>query len=120
MANSVVWIDIPALDLDRAIEFYGAVLGVELARMDTPELKLGFLPGERGDVSGCICLADEIKPSDQGPLIYLNCDGRLDEASAAVEPAGGKVLQPPHPIGPHGYRAVILDSEGNRIALHSR
>jgi predicted enzyme related to lactoylglutathione lyase len=37
----------------------------------------------------------------------------------AVEQRGGKVLQPKHPIGPHGYRALILDSEGNRIALPS-
>jgi len=22
-------------------------------------------------------------------------------------------------IGPHGFRAIVMDSEGNRIALHS-
>jgi hypothetical protein len=53
-------------------------------------------------------------------LIYLNCDGRLDAAIAAVEANGGKVLKPKHPIGPYGFRAVILDSEGNRLALHSK
>jgi predicted enzyme related to lactoylglutathione lyase len=53
-------------------------------------------------------------------LLYFNCQGRLDEAVAAVGPNGGKVLQPKHPIGPYGFRAVVLDSEGNRIALHSK
>jgi hypothetical protein len=46
--------------------------------------------------------------------------GVIYRADAAVVPNGGKVLQPKHPIGPHGFRAVILDSEGNRVALHSR
>jgi predicted enzyme related to lactoylglutathione lyase len=53
-------------------------------------------------------------------LVYLNAQGRLDEAVAAVVANGGKVIQPKHPIGPHGFRAIIHDSEGNRIALHSR
>ena len=52
-------------------------------------------------------------------MIYLNANGRLDEAIAAVLPNGGKVLKPRHAIGPYGSRAIILDSEGNRIALHS-
>ena len=49
-------------------------------------------------------------------LVYLNAQGRLDEAIAAVESSGGKVLQPKHQIGPYGFRAVVLDSEGNRVA----
>ena len=53
-------------------------------------------------------------------LLYFNCEGRLDEAIAVVEPNGGKVLEQKHQIGPYGFRAVVLDSEGNRIALHSR
>ena len=57
--------------------------------------------------------------SAHGPLLYLSCQGRLDEAIAAVAPHGGKVLQARHPIGPYGFRAVVLDSEVNRIALHS-
>ena len=52
-------------------------------------------------------------------MIYLNCDQRLDAAIAAAEKDGGKILKPKHQIGPHGFRAVILDSEGNRVALHS-
>jgi hypothetical protein len=42
-----------------------------------------------------------------------------DQAEKAAAKNGGKVLQPKHPIGPYGFRSVILDSEGNRIALHS-
>ena len=60
-------------------------------------------------------------PDPEGSLLlYFNCSGRLDDAISMVEPNGGKVVQPKHQIGPHGFRAIVLDSEGNRVALHSR
>ena len=120
MANSVVWVDIPVLNLDRAIHFYSAVLGTQIQKQEYPGMSIGLLPGAEDSVSGCLFTKDDEKPSDNGPLIYLNAQGRLDEAIAAIAPNGGKVLQPKHPIGPHGFRAVLLDSEGNRIALHSK
>ena len=55
------------------------------------------------------------------PLVYLNVEGRLNAAAGeAASVAKGKVLRPKHPIGAHGYRAFIEDSEGTRIALHSQ
>ncbi len=120
MANTVVWCDIPVLDFDRAIRFYSAVLGAPVQKQDFPGMSFALLPGSDPAVTGCIYQSDTEKPSDHGPLIYFNCDGRLDAAEAAVMPNGGKVLLTKHAIGPHGFRTVILDSEGNRIALHSR
>jgi predicted enzyme related to lactoylglutathione lyase len=119
MPNQIVWCDIPVKDLDRAIRFYSAALGKSVEKQSMPGMTIGLLPDASKDVSGCLFISDEIKPSADGPLIYLNCDGRLDDAVAAVEPNGGKVLKPKHQIGPYGFRAVVLDSEGNRIALHS-
>jgi hypothetical protein len=58
-------------------------------------------------------------PSKTGPLIYLNAEGRLPQAVRAAVDHGGKVLQAIHQIGPHGLRAIVLDSEGNRVALHA-
>ena len=43
----------------------------------------------------------------------------LSLVRAFAELHGGRILEPPHSLGPHGYRALLLDSEGNRIALHS-
>jgi predicted enzyme related to lactoylglutathione lyase len=119
MANQVVWVDIPVLDLDRAVRFYSAVLGSAVQKQEYPGMTIGLLPGAEGDVSGCLFTKADERPSDRGLLVYLNAQGRLDQAIAAVEPNGGKVVQPKHPIGPHGFRAIILDSEGNRVALHS-
>ncbi len=120
MANQIVWVDIPVLDLDRAIGFYSAVLGQTVNKQEYPGMSIGLLPGEDPDVSGCLYTGGGNQPSTQGPLVYLNAQGRLDEAVAAVEANGGKVVQPKHQIGPYGYRAVIVDSEGNQVALHSR
>jgi uncharacterized protein len=120
VANQVVWVDIPVVDLDRAMIFYSAVLGGEVKKQEFPGMTFALLPGYETDVSGCLFEKADEKPSPSGLLIYLNAQGRLDEAVAAVEANGGKVLQPKHQIGPHGFRAVILDSEGNRLALHSR
>jgi predicted enzyme related to lactoylglutathione lyase len=119
MANQVVWFDIPVTDLDRAIRFYSAILGTTVAKEEFPGMSMGILPHEGDDVAGCLHLSDTDRPSDHGPLLYFNCQGRLDEAVAAVVPHGGSIIKAKHSIGPYGSRAVILDSEGNRIALHS-
>jgi predicted enzyme related to lactoylglutathione lyase len=57
--------------------------------------------------------------STGGILLYLNANGRIRDAVAQATENGGKVIDQIHSIGPHGFRALILDSEGNRIALHS-
>lgn len=122
MANQIVWFDMPVKDLDRAIGFYSAVLGAPVKKEEMPGMKFGVLPHGEKDVSGCLtpgCEGDRPEPSSKGVLVYFNCQGRLDPAIAAVAPNGGKVLEPKHPIGPYGFRAIVLDSEGNRIALHS-
>jgi predicted enzyme related to lactoylglutathione lyase len=122
MANQIVWFDTPVQDLDRAIKFYSAVLDAAVKKEQYPGMTFAVLPHEKDDVSGCLTpgtAGEDTRPSAQGSLLYFNCQGRLDAAIAAVEPNGGKVLKPKHQIGPYGSRAIVLDSEGNRIALHS-
>jgi predicted enzyme related to lactoylglutathione lyase len=119
MANQVVWVDIPVKDLDRAIKFYSAVLGARVKKEEMPDMSMGILPHEEGEVGGCLFKSETDEPSTKGPLLYLNANGRLDEAIAAVEKNGGKIVQAKHQIGPYGYRAIVIDSEGNRVALHS-
>jgi predicted enzyme related to lactoylglutathione lyase len=120
MAQPVVWFDIPVLDLDRAIAFYSAVLGSTVKKETMgPDFSMGILPHEKDEMSGCLYVSDEVKPTDQGALLYFNCNGRLRAAVEEVKSHGGTVQKDVHQIGPYGYRAVVLDSEGNRIALHS-
>jgi uncharacterized protein len=119
MANQIVWCDIAVFDLDRAIKFYSAVLGQDVKKQEFSGMTVGVLPHNDGEVGGCLFTSQELKPSDAGVLIYLNANGRLDAALSAVTAHGGKIIQPKHQIGPFGFRAIVLDSEGNRIALHS-
>lgn len=121
MSNQLVWMDIPVADLSRAIQFYSAVLGVEITvNEDLVGFPIGLLPQMSGAVSGCLKPADsEFQPSAQGPRLYLNCNGRLEAAQAAVEPNGGKILQAIHAFGEFAFRTLILDTEGNSVALCS-
>lgn len=120
MKHTIVWTDIPVADLDRAIDFYSAVLGDDVTkRAAGPDAEYGLLPWSEGAVSGCLVRASDNAPSPKGALLYLNVEGRLDAAIQAAAERGGRVLEPKHQIGEHGFRAVIADSEGNRVALHS-
>lgn len=119
MSNRVVWLDIPVLDLDRAIAFYSAVLGSPVHRHDYPGMSIGVLPHGDGGISGCLYVSEDIRPTEQGMLVYLESDLPLSEAAAAVTANGGRILLGPHPIGGYGSRCVIVDSEGNRVALHN-
>ena len=115
--NRVVWCDVPVANLERACVFYGAVLGIKVHRESFGEISFAVLEHADGN-GGCLVP----KPSDvgqSGPLVYFNVNGRLVQAAAEVEKHGGRILEPPHSIGPHGSRTVVVDSEGNRIALHS-
>lgn len=118
--NTVCWVDIPVADLDRALGFYSAVLGQPVTKESAHGMDFALLPHHDSNVSGCLVKGPDHRPSEQGPLVYLSVDGRLNDAIKAAVKNGGKILQPRQPIGPYGHRAIIADSEGNRIALHSQ
>jgi uncharacterized protein len=115
--NRAVWFDIPVADLDRAARFYADVLGVRVDKENSGESSFCVIEHHDGN-GGCLIL-EEAGITGAGVLIYLNANGRLRDAVEKVVPNGGTVIQPVHAIGPHGFRAIVLDSEGNRIALHS-
>ncbi len=116
MTNRIVWFDVPASDLERAMNFYSKVLDVEISE-EFPGVAV--MSHEQGEVAGCVFKSEEIQPSDQGTLLYFNVSGRLNEAVSAAEECGGTIKEPVHAIGEFGHRAIVIDSEGNRIALHS-
>lgn len=120
MSNQIVWVDIPVRDLDRAMRFYSAVLGAPVTRQGGDKLVFGLFPHSDTHVGGCLYVPDQDnEPSSNGPLVYLNAAGRLKQAAAAAVAEGGREIQPLHPIGPHGFRVILIDTEGNRIALHA-
>ena len=122
MTNPIVWVDIPVKNLNRAMRFYSAVLELTLKKEEFTTLSIGLVPQGAGEVGVCLFpySEEDHQPSLHGPLIYLNCEGRLAEALEEVDNCGGRVLKGRHSIGGMGWRAIVVDPEGNRIALHSR
>lgn len=117
--NAVHWFEIPAQDLERAVRFYNQVLALEMAAMDMMGCPLAMFPAD-GGVSGAIVEHEMHQPSQQGTLVYLDCGPDLSVALGNVEAAGGKVVMPKTSIGQHGFCAMFVDSEGNRVGLHSQ
>jgi predicted enzyme related to lactoylglutathione lyase len=116
--NRLVWFDIPVADLDRAAAFYRAVMGIEVQREKFGDYEFCVLDHRDGN-GGCLVKEPSHITGTGGILCYLNANGRIRDAVAQVAKLGGKVVEPIHAIGPHGFRAVVLDCEGNRLALHS-
>ncbi|MGI9546687.1 MAG: VOC family protein [Flavobacteriaceae bacterium] len=119
----VGWFEIPVTDMERAKDFYEAVFKVEISVHDLGGIIMGWFPysEDQKGASGSLVKHEMYKPSDtHGSLIYFSSpdvNGELER----VESAGGTILKPKTEIGGgHGFMALINDSEGNRIALHSQ
>lgn len=119
----VGWFEIPVLNMDRAVKFYESVFDVKLSLQDFGALKMAWFPwveGGLGSSGSLVMHLDHYKPSQEGVLVYftaLDMNGQL----AKIEKEGGKGVQGRTLIAPDiGYMAIFIDSEGNRIALHSR
>ena len=120
MINSINWFEIPATDFARAKKFYETLFGTEIQMMSHPTMQYGILPGDmQNGVTGGLVQGEGFEPSAKGVVIYLNGGDDLSTPLARVEKAGGKILLPKTSIGGNGYMAHFLDTEGNRIALHS-
>ncbi|MGE3164961.1 MAG: VOC family protein [Planctomycetota bacterium] len=117
--NRAVWFDIPVGDLARATRFYAAMLAVRVDLQDFGGLKFSVLEHQDGN-GGCLVERPGEVTSDRGVLLYLNVSGRIRDAVARAGALGGRVIEPVTSLGPHGFRAIVVDSEGNRVALHSQ
>lgn len=115
--NRFVWVDIPVADLDRAQKFYAAVLSIPVHKEQFGDFRFCVLDHQDGNGGCLVPNAGEV--SDKGPLVYLNVNNRIRDAVTQAEANGGTLVTAIESIGPHGFRAVVKDSEGNRIALHS-
>lgn len=119
--HAISWFEIPAPNFDRAVKFYSDILGIKMEKSKMMGLEMGFFPYQAESVSGAVVTGEGCVPGDKGTLIYLNGGEDLNSALSKVEKAGGKVLVPKTQISEEiGYFAIFMDTEGNRIGLHSR
>ncbi len=123
MKNAVNWFEIPVKDYNRAKQFYVTVLGTEISDFPMPEqsMKYGiFTHDEKNQgIGGAIIEAEGQNPTTDGSTIYLNGGEDLGLPLSRVERCGGKILMPKTNIDENGFIAQFLDTEGNRVALHS-
>lgn len=121
MKTMINWFSIPCADFDRAVRFYSDIFQIEMPRAKDPagnDMAFFFAPDE--GIAGAINSDSTLIPSDTGPRIYLNADGKLSEVVARVAAAGGEVTMPIVPIDEWGSIAVVKDTEGNAVGLHSK
>ena len=122
-ANTINWFEIPALDINRAKTFYESIFSISMDRQEMGGMQMAFFPYEigNGKISGALVQGELHKPSADGAVIYLNANPNLEAVANKIEAAGGKLIMPKTPITEEiGYMAFFIDTEGNRVALHSQ
>lgn len=120
MKSMIKWFGIPTLDFDRALKFYNTIFDIKMIEEEDKEggyRFANFFDPKEG-MSGCIHSEQKIKPGKEGPRIYLDTFGKIDEVLARVGPAGGNVIGR-EDVGEYGVMALIEDTEGNYIGLRS-
>ena len=126
MEKKVVgWFEIPVEDMDRAVKFYSTVFGYDMQRNPVGPLDMALFMSIDEGIGAAGALVkhpDFYKPSQEGTLVYFIAkSGDLSNELAKVEAAGGKIFVPKTPISEEvGYMAVFYDTEGNRVAMHSK
>lgn len=128
LSNPVVWFEIYVQNMDRAKAFYEAVLAVKLEKMPAPteeiNMEMWSFPANK-DVAkttygacGMLVKMEGFPPGSGATIVYFGCEDCAVEATRATE-NGGSIFKEKMSIGEHGFIALVNDTEGNMIGLHS-
>lgn len=118
MSNVIHWFEIPAVDLERAVKFYEAMLGTRVRRETGDGTPQALLLDDGGKPEGSLIQAPQRRPTTLGTLVYLNAKGGIDGCLERATRAGGSVVLPKTGIGDPGFIAIVADTEGNHVGLH--
>lgn len=120
--NPVVWFEIYVQDMSRAKSFYEAVLGVRLVKLESPipGMELWSFPMEQNGAgaTGALVKMEGCPSGGNSTIVYFSCADCAVEAKRASS-SGGQIFKDKFSIGPHGFIALVTDTEGNMIGLHS-
>ena len=121
MQNSIHWIEIPTTNIERAAAFYSNLLSIEMKVMEAMGMKTAFFPHTSETQSGgCLMQGPHYTPSDKGTIVYLSAGDNIQPVLDRIEAIGGAIVLPKTSLGPNGFMAHILDSEGNKVGLYSK
>lgn len=121
--NAVTWFEIPVSNFARAKKFYSKIFDFDMQENQMGDTLMGFFQCDfmQGGIGGAIVHSPDLKPGDNGSVVYLNGGEDLQKVLDRVESAGGTVLTQKALVSKEiGYTAFFLDTENNRLALHSR
>lgn len=121
--NSLNWFEIPATDIVRGKKFYEDIFGIQMEQSSMMGMEMAMFPSDMGNgkASGALVQGPMHKPSQDGCVIYLNANPNMDSVIEKIEQNGGKVVMPKTKINEEvGNMAFFIDSEGNKMALHSQ
>ncbi len=121
MANNPVgWFEIYVQDTKRAVTFYEAVFKVKLENVKAPECDMWMFPHgmDKSGAGGALVKMQGVASGGNSTLVYFNCADCAVEAARAKQ-NGGRIFKDKWSIGQFGFIALVTDTEGNMIGLHS-
>ena len=120
--NPVAWFEIYVQDLERARLFYETVLGITLSELNSPieGMKMLAFPAgqDKYGATGALVRMEGAPKGTGGTLVYCSCKDCAVEAARAAD-AGGTLVKGKFSIAPFGAIAMVTDTEGNMVGLHS-
>lgn len=121
MANNPVgWFEIYVQDMARAKKFYETVFKTKLEALKNPECEMHSFPHEmdRSGAGGALVKMQGVPSGKNSTIVYFSCADCAVEAARAKQ-NGGSIFKEKMSIGQYGFIALVTDSEGNLIGLHS-
>ncbi len=120
LKDYVSWFEIPALNFEKAVAFYDHIYSMKMERVVSSTHSMAVFPAN-GGIGGAVVQGPGSLPGQAGPLIYLNGGKDLEVILSKVPEAGGRIIMPKTFINEEsGYFAIFIDTEGNKLALHSK
>lgn len=120
LSSILNWFEIPVKDLDLAEAFYSYLLTIKMDRIEMRGLQMALFPVENMILSGALVMGSGYEPSPNGSLLYFNCGEFIDLALDRARHLNAEIIQEKALLSEGlGYYAIILDCDGNRIALYS-
>jgi len=124
--NPVGWFEIYVQDIERAQQFYQAVLQVQMNDLMDPtedNLKMKMFSGDENAVekpgsNGALVQMPGVPSGGNSTIVYFMCEDCSVEESR-VEGAGGGIFKTKFSIGPFGFISLCTDLDGNMFGLHS-
>ncbi len=119
--NPVGWFEIYVQDMDRAKAFYASVLGVTLAKLNSPVVEMWAFPSsfEKPGAAGALVKMPGVPSGGNSTMVYFTCEDCSVE-EGRVHAAGGRIQRSKMSIGEYGFITLAFDTEGNMFGLHSQ